>query len=475
MDPLGIRGVPFMARRNYYFEVIHLVPWSLLAGMIEGNIASIVVAKTFHGSSLLIATASATPIGALLFSLGWGMMCVGRPKLRLATIFGGAAALCTATVFLTPRSPHAGMIFVAQMAAAQVFLAGVVTVRAALWRSNYPPEARGRIASRLYAVRMIISIGALIGASVLFDYDADLYRYVYLAAAVCGLIALVILQRVHVRHERAELRRINDLPAVHTAHESGRAKPRRASDAATGSAGDLAPNASPAARRVSIAAALSPRRVLAETFTVLREDPRFTRYLWAQALLGSGMQIVLPVVVIILDANWHLFWTSVVIIEVLPKLAMFGSLGRWGHLFDRIGVLRLRVLNGTCAAVGSLFGMLATLFVVHQDSVLATWALPAAAILFAGRGITQGLARGGGALAWNLGHLHFAKREKADVYMGVHVSFTGVRGLITPFVGIALWHLLGWGVWAVSALICAAGVLMFQQLARSDSLRGDPV
>ncbi|MCH7793280.1 MAG: hypothetical protein IID31_13495, partial [Planctomycetes bacterium] len=402
MDLLGARSLPFLSRRNYHYECIHLVPWGVLVGMVEGNIASIVVANTFNGSDFLIATASATPIGSLLFSLAWGMLCAGRPKLRLVTLFGSATALCTATVILTPQTAGGGVLFVIQIAAAQVFLSGVVTVRAALWRHNYPPDVRGRIIARLQAVRMLTTVVVLIGVSALLDYDDGLYRYLYPAASLAGLVGLLILQRVHVRHERSELE-------------------GRPIAGAPGSEGEMV-------RAIRVGKALSPGHVIGEMVRLLRRDRRYTRYLVAHALMGVGVQIVMPVLVIVLSGAFQLYWISVVLIEIIPKLTMFGSLGRWGRWFDRIPVTRFRVHTGIYAAGGVLFGMAAT-WVITTDWLAPTAALPLAVMLFAARSVAHGLQRGGGSLAWNLGHLHFSRRHDAELYMGVHVSLTGLRGL----------------------------------------------
>ena len=78
LDLLGARRLPFLARRNYRIEVCHLFHWGVIVGLIEGNIGSIVVDKTFGGGSLLVAAASATPIGAQLLSIIWGSLAVGR-------------------------------------------------------------------------------------------------------------------------------------------------------------------------------------------------------------------------------------------------------------------------------------------------------------------------------------------------------------------------------------------------------------
>jgi hypothetical protein len=50
-----------------------------------------------------------------------------------------------------------------------------------------------------------------------------------------------------------------------------------------------------------------------------------------------------------------------------------------------------------------------------------------------------GIARGGGALAWQLGHNDFADQKALSAYMGIHVTLTGVRGAIMPFLGMVLY------------------------------------
>ena len=53
--------------------------------------------------------------------------------------------------------------------------------------------------------------------------------------------------------------------------------------------------------------------------------------------------------------------------------------------------------------------------------------------------VVFGVARGGGNLAWSLGHNDFAHPERAGLYMGVHATLTGLRGVFAPFVGMLLY------------------------------------
>jgi len=451
LDLLRIRDLPFLSRRNYLNEFRHIVPWSVLAGLVEGNFGGVVVSGVFNGGDMLIAIAVATPLGAFLFSLVWGMLCVGRPKVRLLTLFSLGAVLAAGTVAVIPRTSTGAVWFVAQMAAAQVLFAGVVTIRPAIWKSNYPTHARGRITARLQSARVIVSTVATLLAAHLFDRDPQAYGYVYPIAALAGLVAIHFLTKIHVRGERRELGR------------AGR----------SWQTGDLGEGM---IEPFSLTALLSPGRVLAEMVDVLRSDRRFARYLVAQFVLGAANMLPRGVIVVLVTRElqmWdsRVFWVSVVLADVLPKMMLLGSLRLWGRLFDRVGVVRFRVIQSCVWSSALVFGLGGTLCVAHADA-LGGSSVPLAVILFAGYALTHGIGRGGGMLAWHIGHLHFASPQRAEVYMGLHVSLTGIRGAIMPLLGVWIWGWIGGGVWLVSLFLMLTALVMFTFMARREIREG---
>ncbi|NOT00391.1 MAG: hypothetical protein HOP29_07160 [Phycisphaerales bacterium] len=439
MDLLGVRNLPYLARRNYYYEFLHLIPWGLLTGVVEGNLSAIVVAKTFRGGDLLVATASATPVGALFLSMAFGMISVGRPKLRLSMLYCAGTAICVMSVALVPRTEWGGILFVIQMALAQVFLCGVVTLRGALWKRNYPVRARGLITARLQALRMLAGVVTLLLLPALFDLDPNWYRATYAATGLAGVVAVILLRKMRVRHEKSEL------------------------------AGAGRTTEDEALERMGLWEALWPISVLARAWRILRGDAAFTRYLVAQMLLGIGVHMVVPVMVITLDETFAYYWISAVLVEVIPQVATFGSLRRWGPFFDRVPLPRFRVYTSLAAAVGMIFGMVATIAVTGEGGVREAIAFPLAALLFALRGVAHGVQRGGASLAWNLGHLHFSSGGDAELYLGVHMSLTGIRAIVGPFLGVGLAQAMGWGVWGVGCGLCLLSAREFHQMARQES------
>ncbi|MFQ5592459.1 MAG: hypothetical protein ACE5HE_14975, partial [Phycisphaerae bacterium] len=396
-DLLGVRTLPFTARRNYYYEFKHLMFWGVLAGVVEGQFASVVVSKTFHASERLIAIATATPIAAHLFSLPWGMLSVGRRKVRIVVLLACGVTLCVGTVTAAPVSPAGAIWFIAQMAVAQVLLTGVLTVRSAFWKSNYPRNVRGQVTARLQTVRFVVSVSAVLAASAVCDIYPNAYHYVFPAAAVAGVIAITILPKLHIRGERSELSR-GRRASADNCHLPSAVEP------------------------FSMAGLLWPGRVLGQMYRVLRDDRRFAYYCTAQLFSGLGNLLTISIIVAVVTRDLDVgetwaFWISTALIVALPRIVMLGTFRRWGQLFDRLGVIRFRLVNVCCWTLTLVLGLGATLATVKLAPLRPAY-LVLAVGLFCLRAITYGLSVGGGALAWNLGHLHFARPEKAEIYMG---------------------------------------------------------
>jgi hypothetical protein len=158
---------------------------------------------------------------------------------------------------------------------------------------------------------------------------------------------------------------------------------------------------------------------------------------------------------------------STTLIVALPNLTMLGSVTRWGSLFDRVGVVRMRLVNVTCWTLSHVLAFGGAIVVLNADAI-GPCCVPIAVALFAGRGVLNGLGIGGGQIAWHIGHLHFARPEEAELYMGVHVSLTGMRALVAPFAGMWLWYTVGWPVWLLAIASSTASFAVYALMARTE-------
>jgi hypothetical protein len=433
LDFLRFDDIPRMARPNYLAEFRHMTMWGLFANLIDGTFSSIVVAKTFH-SPWLIPVVWATPMLAHLLTFVWGIVIRGRPRVRTFVVLAVCAVAAAGSIALTPSDrPWAGWLFAGQVALARIFLSGLVSVRTSMWKANYPRSHRARIAGRIQALSALLTI--VIGAtvSILFDQHAEYYRFVYPAIAVFGVLSLLPLRAMRIRGERRELAQFH-----------------ARSGAAAADAGVWT----------------WFRQQVNEATAILRRDRPFARYCTAQYLLGSSNFMTDPVLTDFLTQGLGLgYFASYLLMEQLPTVVSLVTIRPWAHLFDRVGVLRFRVIN---TAIWLLSVALACAALLLYRPAFTGFATLAIAVLVLGR-LANGGARGGGSIAWNLGHLHFAGEHDADLYMGIHVALTGVRGLIMPFVGIALYRLVGPPVMLLGVGLGAAALWAFRRLALSDT------
>ncbi|MFO0839467.1 MAG: hypothetical protein U1D55_13205 [Phycisphaerae bacterium] len=436
LDFLRIDDLPPRCRPNYLVELRHMALWGIFAGLVDGNTSSIVVAKTFGGSSLLVTIVWTSPLLAHLLSLIWSVLSRGRPRVAMYRWLALGAVASVLSVALTPShaGPWAAWLFALQITSARIFVSGIVNVRSSIWQANYPQTHRARAAGKLQTLGFIALLitSATIGS--LFDRNADYYVYIYPIIAVIGGISLLPLRRLRIRGERAT-------------HARARA------NAETARAGDK-----------SLVAGL------AEAWSILRNDKPFARYCSAQYLLGSASFMVEPVFTVFVTKGLKLsyLFTSV-LLDHVPVILQLSTIRLWARYFDRVGVLRFRVVNGalwTTSAALACLGLMAHSAFAPTALVIALLALSRAA---------KGVGVGGGAIAWNLGHLQFAPPHQAELYMGIHVALTGLRGIIMPFVGMGCYTLLGWPSLGLATAVAASAALLFRRLANELPAYPQPV
>ncbi|MDA7765956.1 hypothetical protein N8917_01295, partial [bacterium] len=129
-------------------------------------------------------------------------------------------------------------------------------------------------------------------------------------------------------------------------------------------------------------------------------------------------------VIILEDEFVASYQTAILVTTVVPLVVMPFAIPIWARLLDRMHVISFRAIHSWAFVLASL------LFLIAVEFHLLPLLFIASAML--------GIGFGGGMLAWNLGHQHFAPPHRDSQYMSVHVMLTGLRGLFAPFLGVAI-------------------------------------
>lgn len=414
------RRLPPMLRVNYARELLSWFFLPVMLAAVEGGTISVIAKKAFAASDSVtpdhldwaVAVLVAAPNVANLTSFLWAALAHGRAKVPFISALQVATALCVAAMAVVPETPMGLAALCALVFLGRCAWTGVLTLRAAVWRTNYPRASRATIAGKMASVQSIMlgAAGLLLGAAL--DLDARLYHFLFPLLAVAGLVGNAIYRKVRLRGQR----RLARAELAGTAEESP---------------------------------SINPIRVL----TVLREDHNFRWFMVWMNVLGFGSLMIGAPQAIVLTDHFHVSYLEGILnTTIIPVFIMPLAIPFWAKRLERMHVVRFRALHSWTFASASGIMWLG----VWADSL----------VLFQVSAIVMGVAFAGGALAWNLGHSDFAPPHRDSEYMGVHVTLNGIRGLLAPLATVWLYNSIGeasGALWVFGAAVAVnvAGALGF--------------
>jgi hypothetical protein len=399
--------------------------WTLIycaLGLVEGGTAAVMVRSLFGAQApklvvdLVLAVVSSAPAWANLASLAYARRAQGRPKIAFLQPLLIAMCVAIAALALVPRSATGLLLFFLLYSGARLLWAGVETVRAVLWSVNYPSRMRARITGRITINTSVVLAVVSLGIGWLLGHEDPWWRLAIVAGAACGIAGAVAFRQFRVRREEQLL------DAERERMEQG---------ATFGLAG--------------------MRELLAQ-------DAAFRDYQLAMSMFGAGMLSLTPLLVVCQNDVLGLpaFW-QVLVTTAIPVLVVPFAIRPWAAYLDNHRVLAFRAVHGRFSV--SAMVLLITAVFVKMPSLLIPGAL------------LMGVSNAAGSLGWTLGHNDFAPRGEETRYMALHVTMTGIRGLLTPPLAIGLYYVLdawraGWGVLALLLPfgLTFAGARRFKQM-----------
>ena len=414
MSWLNLKLEP-LARTCFRWEKLTECAFPTTLVLLEGGVVGVIAAKIYQVSPLTLAIISAAPMFANLSSFAWNRVASGRPKVGLACLLQVGILLCVLAVAIAPINDTGAVVLVASMIISRILVAGLVTIRSVIWSLNYARSKRAQATGQLQMIASLVTVIIASAVGPFLDRYPDGMPWLYAMGVLAGLIGIAFFRRVTVIGE-----------AEHLQNESE---------------------------------ASSQRRQSVSFVTILRTDRRFAKYQMSMFAAGFGnMLIEAPLIFLITRELAASYATSIALTMVIPFTISLVSLPRWARYLDRVHVAQFRARQSLLWVVALILTMLGAVL----GSIL--W--------LAISRVVMGIARGGGSLAWQLGHNDFAKPDQLSAYMGIHVTLTGVRGAIAPLLGMLLYSNLGGisgdGVWvfALAAFICGLSGLGFNHLYR---------
>ncbi|MEE4299666.1 MAG: MFS transporter, partial [Pseudomonadales bacterium] len=256
----------------------------------------------------------------------------------------------------------------------------------------------------LAIVQAIMLSGAGLVIGLMMRSDAGSFHWLYPLAAVLGLLGAALYGKVRMRGHSALLR---------AEHEDR------------------------AGRRVAVTPA--------ELWRILISDKSFREYMGAMFVFGIGnLSVKAPLVIILKDRFGFGYLEGILIMQTIPYAMIPIAVPFWSRLFDRMHIVEFRSIHCWSFMSANVLFLIAAM-------TGSAWLLFVAAAC-------MGIGFGGGILGWNLGHHAFTTTLNASKYMGVHVTLTGLRGLIGPLIAVWLYNAFeamapGAGPWVLAVCI----------------------
>ncbi len=304
----------------------------------------------------------------------------------------------------------AGWMFALVIILAQSLRAPIISAQSAIFRANYPPAIRSFAMSIPMAVQFL-AVAAYSGlGGRLFDRSEDWVIPYFAVAGALGIGAAWAFRGVRVR-----------------------AWPARAVPPPTEASVVTRPAAG----------------TMVSQWAAMRRNRGFALFQWSYMFFGAGAVAITAVMPHYLNEEFQTGHESAALaINTIPMLAAAVTFPLWGLILDRGNPLIMRtVINGVWSLTPLLLFFARSLPGVYAAQLI------------------QGLVFSGSVLIWWLGVNYFARREDVALFMALHQTLTGVRGILTPFIGVGLAHQIGYRrsmIFWFALMVIGFGIMLYE-------------
>jgi hypothetical protein len=187
----------------------------------------------------------------------------------------------------------------------------------------------------------------------------------------------------------------------------------------------------------------------------IARDRAFMDFELVFMVYGFAFMIILPAVPVFLLRDLKLGYAEMALAQgVFAQLAILILTPFAGRIFDRVSLWAIGAFS---------FGVL----LLYPACFLASYLSGSKALAYLGYSFSS-LGLAGIGVLWNLGSASFARGEgEAFFYQGFHVSLTGIRGILGPFLGLLILTVAGVQYnFALATLLFAVASLMSLSRAR---------
>ncbi|MDY0337284.1 MAG: MFS transporter [Candidatus Cloacimonadaceae bacterium] len=292
----------------------------------------------------------------------------------------------------------------------------LIPAQNSIYQKNIHHTRRAKVYGYTISLGMIVSVAVTFAAGKILDLHEEHFRWILVVTGLAGFISSALLSMVKLQ----------------------------------------APIIEPPCKKEKIPFRKIVLDPIHRTLELMKSNKAFAAFERDFSIYGMGYIMMQPIIPIYMVDKLQLSYTNNFLAKgILSQVGMLFLSPLIGKLHDRLHPFRFIAASFALLMVFPLLFVLSSLWA--GESVLAVIIVFIAYTIF-------GIAMAGVNLSWNMSSIFFAGKEDASMYQSVHVTMTGIRGLIAPILGFALLKIMGIN----SVFYVAAG---FLALASVMSLR----
>jgi MFS family permease len=379
-----------------------------------GHIQDIIAKKAMDGLDWQITVLVMIWPVANLFSIWWGKLLERterKSRFFLLVAFAGRLTLMLG-LWITNVNQ-----FILLLAVVHSFSSLFIPLQNSLMQANFRPQIRGRVFGySMSVITVIVLISSYISGRLL-DYNEEYYRYLLLIFGIMGFTGSFILsfakfnkRKITVIQKKLNFREIFLAPLI-------------------------------------------------RTFDMLKKHKTFARFEMNFFIYGIGFLIVLPIIPKYLVEDLEMSYTLTFLGKgIVSQLGILFLSPIAGRVFDKGDPCRFSGMAFTLLAFYPITFLISSFF---ANRIIAIYLVFLAYIIF-------GIAMSGVSISWHMSSIYFAGDEDASMFQSVHVTLTGLRGLIVPLIGYGIMKLAGIrAVFGVSAVAFFTAAYLSHRLSRN--------
>jgi len=381
--------MPSAVRANARIDLVAAILFGVFSGLTTPFITF--MGRRLGASPLAVSLLVASSAIVLLFSLWWVNLVRFRHPVSVVvwpTLVGRA-------LFLFFPFVHEATSYVVVVLLYQAIASVGTLGYAQVMRSTYPADVRGQIMGSIrVGMAVAWSIAALVGGRLMQWIP---FQWVFATAAISGMASAIVF------------RQMRPPPVVEETDPLS----------------------------------------LSSTWSILREDHAFRRFLGGFFAFGFGAWLIAPAIPIFLADVLAASNFQVGLLGAVTSGMWLLSYRYWGKMIDLLSAAK---------ALGRVFLVGAATPFLY----LVAWT-PWVVLL---AGTTDGLTSAGVDLGWLTAVLEFAPRGQVRRYVGIYNTFVGIRAAVAPFLTGLLIPLLGvrW-IFAISIGLTLLGAALIRRSA----------